>query len=357
MNSFGEPETLAIGATAPDFSLPGVDGKTYTLGDFRNSEILVIIFTANHCPTAQAYEDRIKDLADAYPADKVQVVAISPNSTDALCLEELGYSDLGDSFEEMKIRAADKAFNFPYLYDGDKQETALAYGPIATPHVFIFDSERHLRFTGRIDDMEDPYKEPTHQDTRNAIEALLKGEPVPVEKTKVFGCSIKWASKSEWKKKLDNDWKNRPVELDTLDDSGLRTILSNSSDNYRLVNIWATWCGPCIIEFPEFVVIQRMYGNRNFECISISVDKPAKKDNTLKFLKEKQAAFSNYIYNSDDSYAFIQAVDSDWYGSIPYTMLIAPGGEVVYRHTGIIDHLEVNKVIISKLGRYYADDK
>ncbi len=208
-----EIKTLEIGATAPAFSLPGVDGKIYTLDSFRESKILVIIFTADHCPTAQAYEERILKLYQDFHSRGLEIVLVSPNNPRAVCLEEIGYSDLGDSFEEMKIRARDKKFPMPYLYDGDKQEMAKAYGPETTPHVFIFDNQRKLRFCGRIDEMENPYEKATQHDTRNAIVALLEGKPVPVEKTKTFGCSIKWASKIEWRIKLDTDWKNKPVEV------------------------------------------------------------------------------------------------------------------------------------------------
>jgi thiol-disulfide isomerase/thioredoxin len=177
-----DPKTLEIGASAPPFSLPGVDGKSYTLDSFRAGKILVIIFTADHCPTAQAYEDRIEMLYQEFHPKSVEFVLISPNNPQAVCLEEIGYSDLGDSFEEMKIRAKDKKYPMPYLYDGDKQETAKAYGPTTTPHVFIFDSQRKLRYCGRIDEMENPYLKATQPDTRNALVALLNGKPVPVEK-------------------------------------------------------------------------------------------------------------------------------------------------------------------------------
>ena len=106
-------ETLEIGSPAPDFRLPGVDGKTYSLESFRDAEILVVVFTCNHCPTAQAYEGRIQQLAADYKDKKVALVAISPNDPQAVRLDELGYSDLGDSFEDMKIRAKDRGFKFP----------------------------------------------------------------------------------------------------------------------------------------------------------------------------------------------------------------------------------------------------
>jgi thiol-disulfide isomerase/thioredoxin len=348
---------LAIDQKAPAFSLMGIDHKTYTLESFNQAAVLTIVFTANHCPTAQAYEERMKELSAAYKSDEMMLVAISSNYPGAVCLEELGYSDLGDSFEDMKIRASDKEYNFPYLYDGEEQALALAYGALATPHVFIFDRERKLRYTGRIDDMEDPYQAPTQTDARNAIDALLEGLAVPVETTKAFGCSMKWKSKISWRKTLDERWKEKPVELISADLAGIKEVVKNSSGKFRLINVWATWCGPCIIEFPEFVTMQRMYGQRNFEMVSVSADKPSVNDKVKAFLSEHQAAFSNYIFEGVDQEAFINAIDSRWQGNLPYTMLVTPGGEVVYRHAGIIDPLEVKQAVVKELGRYFADDR
>jgi peroxiredoxin len=351
-----EPETLPIGARAPAFELTGTDGKDYSLESFSQAEVLMVVFTANHCPTAQAYEERLKELAAGFPPAQFQLVAISSNHPGAVCLEELGYSDLGDSFEEMKVRATDKAYNFPYLYDGDQQTVAMAYGAKATPHVFVFDRERLLRYTGRIDDTEDPYQEPSSRDARNAIEALLAGKPVPVETTRAFGCSMKWKAKTEWRRKLDQEWTEKPVELATLDAKGVKALSGNQGEKLRLINFWATWCGPCIIEFPEIVKMQRIYGQRGFEVVSVSVDQPSKQDKVLQFLKENHAAFANYLAEPADRDAMIEAVYPGWQGNLPFTLLVAPGGEVVLAHDGIIDPLEVRKAIVGRLGRYYAND-
>jgi len=351
-----DPETLAIGQKAPGFELVGIDGETYSLDNFKRAEVLTVVFTANHCPTAQAYEERVKKLAGAYSPEQMQLVAISSNHPGAVCLEELGYSDLGDSYQEMKIRAAERSYNYPYLYDGETQEVAVAYGAKATPHVFIFDSDRILRYTGRIDDMEDPYQTPESHDARNAIEALLSGKPVPVETTRAFGCSMKWKSKMEWRNTLDQRWADKPVELKEIDEAGVKGVVENQGEKLRLINVWATWCGPCIIEFPEFVDMQRMYGNRGFEVVSISLDQPAKSEKVLDFLKENQAAFTNFIYTSENRDAFFEVVDPDWQGNLPYTMVVAPGGKVVHAHDGIIDPLEVRRAIVGELGRYFADD-
>jgi peroxiredoxin len=228
------PVTLAIGAPAPDFDLPGVDGKRYSLADFQDAEVLVLIFTANHCPTAQAYEDRIRKLHESLHDRGVQIVLVSPNDPLAVRLDEQGYSDLGDTLEDMTIRARDKGFTFPFLYDGETQEMSLAYGPKATPHVFVFDGDRRLRFVGRVDDNEDPAKATT-TDTSDAIEAVLAGRPVAAETTKVFGCSIKWADKRAWVKKGYEDWAKEPVTLETIDTAGIAALVRNDSDKLRLV--------------------------------------------------------------------------------------------------------------------------
>ncbi len=186
--------TLPVGSQAPDFQLPGVDGKTYKLADFAKAKVLVVVFTCNHCPTAQAYEGRLARLHADYRDRGVTLVAISPNDPKGVRLDELGYTDLGDSFDEMKIRAKDHGFTYPYLYDGETQATAKAYGVLATPHVFIFDAGRKLRYVGRFDDSE--VKTVKSHDAKDAVEALLVGREVAVPTTRVFGCSTKWAEKA-----------------------------------------------------------------------------------------------------------------------------------------------------------------
>lgn len=346
-----DPAPLAIGAKAPEFSLPGVDGKTYTLNDFSKNKILLIVFTCNHCPTAQAYEDRIKQLATDYTPQGVAVVAISPNDPLCVRLDEMGYTDLGDTFEDMKIRAKDKQFNFPYLYDGATSEVSMKYGPQATPHVFIFDNSRLLRYTGRIDDGEKPGTAKTH-DTRNALDAMLAGKTVPVEKTKTFGCSIKWPSKRDFADKAAAEWAAEKVTLDELEVSQVKALLKNEGQNYKLINVWATWCGPCVTEFPEFVNMNRMYRNREFEMISISMDNIDKKAAALSFLTRKQASMKNHIFKGD-KYAFIEALDKNWEGSLPYTLFVAPGGKILYGKQGQIDPQELKRIIADNVGRIY----
>lgn len=358
-------KTLEIGDAAPDFRLPGVDDRTYSLADFADAKVLAVVFTCNHCPTAQAYEERLNRLAEDYRSRAVAVVAVSPNDPDAVNISELGYTDLGDSLDDMKLRAAERKFPFPYLYDGETQAMSLAYGVLATPHVFLFDSGRKLRYVGRIDDGE--VDVPKSHDARNAIDALLAGKPVPAPVTKVFGCSTKWKSKRELGQDLLKRWQAEEVTLSTIDAASVKQLVAGrtadgktadiTTGKYRLINVWATWCAPCVDELPQFVDLNRMYRRRPFELITISYDDPDQKEQSLKMLKEAYASTTNYLYTGEDKDALVNALDSKWAGPVPYTVLVAPDGEIVYRKQGPIDALELKKAIVERLGRTYASGR
>jgi peroxiredoxin len=344
-------KALAIGDPAPDFKLPGVDGRTYTLADFADARVLVVVFTCNHCPTANAYIDRIRKLHTDYQAKGVALVAISPNDPLAVRLDELGYTDVGDSLEDMKVRAKEKPFPFPYLYDGETQTTSLAYGVLATPHVFVFDRDRKLRYNGRIDDAE--VKPPTSHDARNAIEAVLAGKPVPVEKTRVFGCSTKWSDKREDAKRALEQWDKEPVKLDEIDDAGVAKLVKNDTKKLLVINVWATWCAPCVAELPEFVTMNRMYRRRDFQLVTLCLDDPEKKDAALKVLQDKKVAATNHLVKTKDRDKFAEALDKEWPGPVPYTLVVAPGGKVIYRKAGAVEPLEVRRAVVGFLGRTY----
>lgn len=347
-------KTLAIGAQAPDFNLPATDGQFYRLSDFSQASILVIIFTCNHCPTAQAYEDRIKQIVKDYAEKGVQVLAISPNSVRGILLNELAYSDVGDSFEDMVIRARDKEYNFPYLYDGDTHEASMQYGPVATPQAFVFDNERRLTYVGRLDKSEKPGTA-NAEDLRQAIDFALAGKPLAQPSTKTFGCSVKWAWNDKYRDEFNAEWAEIEVALEDVDSEDLMKVMSNNSDKLRLINLWATWCGPCVVEYPQFLDIHRMFELRDFEFVSVSADNIESRDKVLSFLKKKHSAVKNYLFSEQDKYSLIESVDPEWDGALPYTALIEPGGKIYYKKMGSIDPMELRKIIVEHpmIGRYY----
>lgn len=345
------PPVMPLGTPLPDFKLPGVDGRTWTPADFAAAKVLVVVFTCNHCPTAQAYEERIKKIVADYRDRGVALVAINPNHAAAVRLDEQGYGDLGDSFEEMVIRHRDHQWNFPYLDDGETQELTRKFGAVATPHVFIFDAERKLRFQGRIDNSEREDLATAH-DTRAALDALLAGKEPEVKTTRVFGCSVKWKDKVEdnlrWRAKVARE----PVALEKIDVAGIKALRANAdSGKIRLVNFWATWCGPCVSEFDELLEQNLRFRHRGFELVTVAAQFPDEEAKVLKFLQDHKASTRNYIFADSDKYAYIEAFDKEWNGELPYTLLIGTNGEVLYRESGTIDFLALRRAIYPALDR------
>ncbi|MBK1880833.1 redoxin domain-containing protein [Luteolibacter pohnpeiensis] len=358
------PKVLEIGSSAPDFSLKGIDGKTYTLSSFADAKVLCLIFTCNHCPDSVAAAGRIEGVYEDYKDKGVQVVTVNGNNANSLRPDELGYSPYTDSFEEMSLFAKDYGWTFPYLYDGEKQELVSACGGQSTPHVFIFDQDRKLRYTGRMDDAQRNPGAVDKSYIRDALDAVLAGEEVKEKVTRSFGCSTKWLFKVGDVAKDQKNWESKEVTLEEMDEALAKKIRANATNNIRLVNFWSTTCGPCIIEFPDLVETYRRFQNREVEFISITMDPADKKASAEKFLKGKHAALAdanvkslkadgrtsnNYIWTGGNPDKVADAIDPEWTGALPDTVILAPGGEILWRHSGALDIVEMRKALIKAL--------
>jgi len=343
---------LELGSPAPNFKLPGVDGKDHKLADYSCSPVLVVVFTCNHCPIAQMYERRITQLAADYKDRGVAVVAIQPNDPKAISIDELDSSDLSDSLEEMKIRAQYKHLTYPYLYDGETQSVAHAYGPQATPHVFVFDPDRRLRYEGRMDNSYRVELVETHE-ARDAIDALLAHREVAVKHTGVFGCSTKWKEKQAARLEALRKIESQPVQLEMASAADLRKLRANPTGKTLLVSFWATWCGSCIHELPDLQDTFRMHGMRDLELVTVAANLPDEKNSVLRTLEKMHATSRNLLFASDDTAALQAAFDPKWESAVPYTVLIAPDGRVLYQKQGSVDILELRRTILAKLPSDY----
>jgi peroxiredoxin len=174
--------TLEIGDPAPEFSMLGTDDRTYSLADFEDASVLVLVFTCNHCPAAQGMEDRLKVFHENFTPQGATLVAINSN-------EDVNHPT--DSFEHMKLRKAEEGLPWTYLRDED-QSVAFAYGALRTPHFYVFDSMRMLRYTGRFDENPFDDEQATTHELVDAVKALLEGGGPQVPVTNPLGCNVKW---------------------------------------------------------------------------------------------------------------------------------------------------------------------
>ena len=344
-----EHPILPVGSPAPDFVLPGVDGQIHRLADYAASPVLAIVFTCNHCPIAQLYEQRIQRLYEDYRDKGVAVVAIQPNAPEALRIDELDSSDMSDTLEEMKIRVAYKHLTYPYLYDGETQSVARAYGPQATPHVFVFDRERRLRYEGRVDNSYRMELVKT-QDARNAIDALLAGKPVELTHTGVFGCSTKWKEKEAEKLEAIRKLEEKPVNAEAATAGDLRKLRANAAKKLTLVSFWDTQCDTCIAQFPAIEATYRMYSPRGLELVTVATDPPGARAAVEQVLRKQHATSRNLILEPGGSRSDF---DPQSPSGVPYIALMTPDGKIVYRKAGAADMLEVRRTILENFDWEY----
>ncbi|HEX4488742.1 MAG TPA: TlpA family protein disulfide reductase, partial [Terriglobales bacterium] len=299
------------------------------------------------------YETRIAQLDTDYHDRGVAVVAIQPNAPEAIRIDELDSSDTSDSLEEMKVRADYKHLPYPYLYDGETQAVTRAFGPQATPHVFVFDQERRLRYEGHMDNS---YRAELvkSQDARAAIEALLAHRDVAVKHTGVFGCSTKWKEKEASRVEALRKIEAQPVKLEMASAEELKKLRANPTGKTLLVSFWATWCGSCVHEFPDLEDTYRMYGVRDLELVTVSANMPDEKPSVTRLLEKMHATSRNLLFDSQDTAALQKAFDPAWESAVPYTVLIAPDGKVLYQKQGSVDILELRRTILANLPSDYV---
>jgi peroxiredoxin len=358
------PKVLEIGASLPPFSLPGTDGKTHTEKDYADAKIFCVIFTCNHCPDSVAAAARTEKIHQGYKDKGVAIIAVNSNNPASLRPDELGYSPYNDSFEEMKPFADSYGWTFPYLYDGEKQDFATACGAQSTPHVFVFDADRKLRYTGRMDDA-GRKKDPVEKSyIGNAFDSILAGKEVAEPVTRSFGCSTKWLFKGDSVTQEQKEWEEKPVTLDDLDEALAKKLRDNKSGNVRVINFWSTTCGPCVAEFPDLVETYRRFQNRNVDFISISLDPKDDKAKVKKFLESRHAALSqrtqpsmekegrtsnNYIWTGKNADKLAEAIHPEWTGALPLTVIISPEGKTLWSSNSELNVVELRTEILKGL--------
>jgi peroxiredoxin len=312
---------VAIGKTAPDFTLKDLNGQTHSLKSFRG-RITVVAFISTQCPISNNYNERMRTIAQDYNKENVAFVGINSNFT--------------ESRAEIKSHAGKNKLAFPILKD-EGNKVADAFGALRTPEIFVIDPEGAIRYHGRIDNSRD-LRRVNRQDLREALNEMLAGKSPSVSEGKAFGCLIKRVQNKKNVRAAEKQTKNfepkigriKPVDYNKFKDSVKGKVL--------IVNFWATYCGPCVVEFPEFVMIDQKYREKGVKMVAISADEIADvKPKVIPFIKEQNARFDVLVQETDDPQEMIDVVDKNWQGVLPATFVYDKQGNKILTRYGIID--------------------
>ena len=332
----------------PPFQLPGVDGLIYNSTDFRKSELLVIVFLSNHCPTSQIFQHRIIRLAKEYQNKGLAVVAISPNDPEAILPDELSSSALGDTLPEMALRARELQYPFPYLYDGKTQEVATAYGVRVTPHAFLFDKKRKLRYSGRIGDHKNPDRE-DREELRIAINSLNHGIEPAVVRGLVFGNSIKWIKDRIIAEKTRERFARESVYLKKANIRTLKFVRRNDSKLPKLIYVWSNQDKNNRQELLQLAAIHKIYRKRGLKLVTICVDGNDFTDVAKKLLIETQSSGTNYICSGTEISPVVELRAEEGIETTPFLGLLTSEAKIFYRSTKGLEPLTIKQHIIEVL--------
>jgi peroxiredoxin len=320
------------GQPAPDFALPDLQGKMHALKDYRG-RITVIGFLGVECPVSNAYTDRLRALASDYQSRNVVFLGINPNVTEDIAA--------------IRAHAAKNKFHFTLLKD-EGSRVADALGATFTPEVYVIDGDGVLRYHGPIDNAPDRQRlKRSH--LREALNELLAGKAVSVTEPKTFGCAIKRTKDAQAKTKSANRSATQP-SVALLKPADFARLRQQAAGSVLVVNFWATWCGPCVVEFPEFVMLDDKYRAKGVKIAGISFDETSDiNSKVIPFIKEAKARFDIYVLEAEDPQEMIDAVTKEWAGALPATFVYDRQGKLTYQRFGIIDRDQLIAALESAL--------
>ena len=335
-------------AEMPQFKLRGVDGSVFDSALGIGSPLLAVVFLSNHCPASQMFQGELIMLANEYRSKGFRLIAISPNDPEAIPPDELAYSDLGDSLPEMKIRAKELKYPFPFLYDGETQQTAKMFGVKVTPHVYLFDKNRKLRYSGRIGDPKNPRVQ-ERQELRQALKALVNGDEPPIVRGRAFGSSIKWAKNREFVIKMHERYSRETVLLREVDKRTLEFIRRNKAAWPKMIYVWSISDKTKREDLLQLSAIHKIYRKRGLEWITVCIENNTQKEDVYKLLKETQSSGRNFMAHGSDISPLADLRAEKGNRITPYIALVEPGGAISHRSTDGLLPLELKRYILSTL--------
>lgn len=325
-----------VGSPAPDFELNDLTGKPHALKSPRG-KLTVVAFLSARCPISNAYKDRIKAIAEDYSKQGVAFFAINASAD--------------ESVDEVRAHAEANNFNFIILKD-EGNVIADAYAAERTPKVYVIDAEGVLRYQGRIDNSQNP-RLVKRNDLREALDELLAGKAVSIASTQALGCILKRTEELAQSKTprpaVSKPMATKPAQKTTakasaapkvslLKPAAFAQLIKQSQGKVLIVNFWATWCGPCVAEFPELVKLDQAYRGKGVRLVGITADDATDlKTKVIPFLREQKAGYENFLQDTDDPQEMVDVVMKDWPGVLPATFVYDKTGKLIWHRFGIID--------------------
>ena len=330
------PALVAIGQRAPDFMLADLGGKTHTLKDYLGKTV-VVTFISARCPISNAYKDRIRAVADEYSKRDVAFIGVNSNADESL--------------EEMRAYAAKNKLDFTILKDKGNV-VADAYGAERTPKVYVIDGDGVMRYQGRIDNSQNPSMV-KRNDLREALNEMLAGKPVSVAETRALGCMIKRvqdAKAAPAKVPAKTTAAQAEPKVGTLKPADFNKFKDSARGKVLVLNFWATWCGPCVAEFPELVALDAKYRDKGVKLVGITADDPDDvQPKVIPFIKKQKVKFDIVLQDTEDPQEMFDKINKDWPGVLPATFVYDKQGNLAYSRFGIIDRdqlvAEIEKVL------------
>ncbi|MGE0102379.1 MAG: redoxin domain-containing protein [Blastocatellales bacterium] len=314
-------ERARIGEPAPDFTLTDTSGNVHSLKSYRG-RIAVLGFLGVACPISNAYNDRIRAFVTDYSPGNVAFLGINSNYDEPV--------------PAIRAHIEKNGFSFPVLKDVDNKVSD-SYGAERTPEMFVIDQDGVLRYRGRIDNSQE-LRRVKRNDLRAALDELMSGKPVTIPEARAFGCLIKRAADAEAINRVEEQAKDFSPKVGRLKPADFAKFKAASLGKVLVINFWATWCGPCVAEFPEFVALDAKYRDKGVKFVGISADEISDIDSkVIPFIKEQKAMFEMMIQDTDDPEEMIAVVDKEWQGTLPATFIFDKTGKLSYVRYGIID--------------------
>ena len=336
LNGRPAPTSPTVGQPAPDFTLADLSGKTHSLKDYRGKGV-VVGFISARCPISNAYKDRIRAIADEYEKRGVAFLGVN--------------SSADESIEEARAFAAKNNLDFTILKD-EGNVVADAYAAERTPKVYLIDGEGVLRYQGRIDNSQDS-RMVKRNDLREALNEMLAGKPVSVAETRALGCMIKRvqdAKAAPAKVPAKTTAAQAEPKVGTLKPADFNKFKDSARGKVLVLNFWATWCGPCVAEFPELVALDAKYRDKGVKLVGITADDPDDvQPKVIPFIKKQKVKFDIVLQDTEDPQEMFDKINKDWPGVLPATFVYDKQGNLAYSRFGIIDRdqlvAEIEKVL------------